>query len=901
MVQTGASTEVRLAERLAGAISRNYVRALTTTIGAVSGLWSPTARPEWPFVARTTPAAEITDGLSRLPSRVQLIIGAAGVGKTVLASEITRAVADRTVGQVIGLAELAGVPLGAFGPLLARFGISAEPERAVPALMSAIGGAAGRYLLFVDDIPRLDDVSAAAVYQLVRAFGVPTVATARLGERFPAPIQRMIDEGLTERHDLAGLTSSQVGELLDRRFDARVSYADVQRLARRTSGNPLYLRVLVESAQLRGKVRPDGDTIRIDEGDAPTDLINAMATRLADLTDDQRRVLRLAALLQPVSRGILAATVHEAVQVSALEARGFVATELGTDRLRLTHPLIAEGLAQDDHAAQDIAEAVRRLRATGDDRDRLHAVRLELQCSTPPPIGELAWGAGYAYGMGDLVTASDFARALLARDADRASRCAALTTLASTQSLLGEHAEAEAAFSEAEALARTPEELALVAVRRGEHLSYRRYDLAGAVAQAERIRARINAESESLDESLKQWDASLDVIAGMPLLGRLAFRVNPELAIRSAILLVVSRSSRGDLAAVRSAIDELSRIQDQIGQVDPLASAALGFARFVELICDGKVKEAAAYVEARRIDADDGIGIYTMFLGNLRQCGGRLADAERLTTLAVDQLRWRDGLGLLGVALGYQANAIAKQGRVDEAGRLLEAMTPVQRTSRNAYIQVAEAQAWIRAHSGDLDGAVEVVERAITGQGDRGSAFLAALAACIPIRLGYFDRAAAMLDWISERSPTELEIVRCIRELAVALRDRDLEALPSVLARVEASGQEPTVLDAITLALRMRPPAELRRKLELMSVRIASVVDEQPFHRAPPPLLSRRELEVARAASARERSREIAERLGTSVRTVDTQLQSAYRKLGVSSRDGLREALAEVGLLDSDD
>ncbi|WP_168627377.1 LuxR family transcriptional regulator [Cryobacterium sp. BB307] len=867
----------------------------------MSGLWSPTARPEWPFVPRPTAAAEISDGLGRLPSRVQLIVGAAGVGKTVLASEVTRAVDDRTVGQVIGLAELAGVPLGAFGPLLAQFGIPAEPERAVPALMSAIGGAAERFLLVVDDIPRLDDVSAAAVYQLVRAFGVPTVATARLGERFPAPIQRMVDEGLTVRHDLAGLTPSQVGELLDRRFDARVSYADVQRLARRTSGNPLYLRVLVESAQLRGKVRPEGDTIRIDEGDAPTDLINAMATRLTGLTDEQRRVLRLAALLQPVSRGILAATAYEAVHVSALEERGFVAAELGTDRIRLTHPLIAEGLAQDDHATQDIAEAVCRLRATGDDRDRLHAVRLELQGLTPPPIGELAWGAGYAYGMGDLVMAADFATALLARDADRASRCAALTTLASTQSLLGEHTAAEAAFAEAEALAHTPQELALVAVRRGEHLSYRRYDLAGAVAQAERIRARINAESEALDESLKQWDASLDVIAGMPLLGRLAFRVNPELAIRSAILLVVSRSTRGDLAAARSAIDELSHIQDQIGQVDPLASAALGFARFVELICDGKVKEAAEYVEARRIDADDGIGIYTMLLGNLRQCGGRLADAERLTTLAVDQLRWRDGLGLLGVALGYQANAIAKQGRVEEAQRLLDAMTPAQRTARNAYIQVAEAQAWIRAHSGDLDGAVEVVEQAITGQGDRGSAFLAALAACIPIRLGHFDRAATMLDWISERSPTELEIVRCIQELAVALRDRDLEVLPGVLSRVEASGQEPTVLDAITLALRMRPSAELRRKLELMMVRIASVVDEQPFHRAPPPLLSRRELEVARAASARERSREIAERLGTSVRTVDTQLQSAYRKLGVSSRDGLREALAEVGLLDSDE
>ena len=43
-------------------------------------------------------------------------------------------------------------------------------------------------------------------------------------------------------------------------------------------------------------------------------------------------------------------------------------------------------------------------------------------------------------------------------------------------------------------------------------------------------------------------------------------------------------------------------------------------------------------------------------------------------------------------------------------------------------------------------------------------------------------------------------------------------------------------------------------------------------------------------------SKEIAQRPGTSPRTVEAQLRSAYRKLGVNSRDGLREALAEAGL-----
>src|SRR5690606_8661306 len=105
-------------------------------------------------------------------------------------------------------------------------------------------------------------------------------------------------------------------------------------------------------------------------------------------------------------------------------------------------------------------------------------------------------------------------------------------------------------------------------------------------------------------------------------------------------------------------------------------------------------------------------------------------EAIRLTTLAVDQLRWRDGLGLLGVALGYQANALAKAGRLDDARRVLDAMTPHQRTGRHAYIQVAEAHAWIHIHEGRLDDAERTIAEAVATATERGAVFLAALACC---------------------------------------------------------------------------------------------------------------------------------------------------------------------------
>ncbi len=58
-----------------------------------------------------------------------------------------------------------------------------------------------------------------------------------------------------------------------------------------------------------------------------------------------------------------------------------------------------------------------------------------------------------------------------------------------------------------------------------------------------------------------------------------------------------------------------------------------------------------------------------------------------------------------------------------------------------------------------------------------------------------------------------------------------------------------------------------------------------------PAALTDRQLQVARMAAARLRSKEIASRLDLSVRTVDNVLGQVYRALGVSSRDELSVVL----------
>ncbi len=58
--------------------------------------------------------------------------------------------------------------------------------------------------------------------------------------------------------------------------------------------------------------------------------------------------------------------------------------------------------------------------------------------------------------------------------------------------------------------------------------------------------------------------------------------------------------------------------------------------------------------------------------------------------------------------------------------------------------------------------------------------------------------------------------------------------------------------------------------------------------------LTEREWTIALAAAGRERSKEIADRLGVSIRTVDNHLRNIYRKLGITGRDELRGQFASL-------
>ncbi|MCO1575690.1 helix-turn-helix transcriptional regulator [Crossiella sp. SN42] len=121
-----------------------------------------------------------------------------------------------------------------------------------------------------------------------------------------------------------------------------------------------------------------------------------------------------------------------------------------------------------------------------------------------------------------------------------------------------------------------------------------------------------------------------------------------------------------------------------------------------------------------------------------------------------------------------------------------------------------------------------------------------------------------------------LEVAQARRELSLVRYQLGVR----LAARKELSAARSSLSAARTLAERVGDPRG-QRAAELALHGLGGPVEA----------LTGKEEQVARLARAGHGNREIAEQLAVSVRTVELRLSSAYRKLGIAGRDGLRTAL----------
>lgn len=860
------------------------------------------------LVGRDAECAALAVALESRPPRMHLLRGAAGVGKSALAAAAAAATGRRVV-EIIGVEALADLPLAALAPLAAAEAATSDPVAAVLDAVARIGADAGAVVLVVDDAPWLDDRSAALVYQLVRAYGTPAIATARDERPLPAPLARLEAEGLVLARTVDGLPVEAVSALVSALVGAPPAMDDAVRLRDRTDGNPLLLRELIADGQRAGGVRIVDGRASLDTDRPSLRLLDVLGADLTALDLESRSLVATVALAQPVSPGVLVAAGHDVDAILRARAAGMVVTDAATGRIRTAHPLIAEILAPSVSPARrrEVASA---LAATGDPLDRATSVHVLVSAGLPAAGDDLAWAAGAAYAAGAPATAVRLAElALTSAGLPTGDAARATIVLGAARSALGDLDVADAVFAAARGIVAEPDDGALLAARHGEHLAYRRFDVAGAVEVADRALASLPpGPAAALAADADTWRAILRM-GGESVGGRtlpptdLAEEVDPALAVRAAMARIMTASMGGRRGAALESAAVIESVHRRLGAVEPLSGALFGLERYFGLLSAGDGAAALAFVtEQRGAATGPAIGIWTYTEAVHRMYSGHARRAEALAQLAEEQLRWWDGIGLLAAALALRALLLAQAGRVEAAIAAIAAMEPAQRDEPKAAMLLAECRAWLLAADGDLDRAAAIIDGAAAAAADGGYRLVAAITSATSIRLGRPDRAAALLTAIVDDVDDELGLYLALRDVALALRDRTPEQLAEPAGRLVAAGMAPTALDALALARELRPSAEVRRRLDLVAAIAAADVDAPLLSASPVarPLLTPRELEVACAAARRERSREIAERLGVSPRTVEHQLGSAYRKLGVRARDELREALHDAGLLDAE-
>ncbi|WP_262103583.1 helix-turn-helix transcriptional regulator [Arthrobacter sp. Marseille-P9274] len=269
-------------------------------VGA-TGRGQGAARPRGVFIGRS----EELDGVSaalRDPARLgALLLGGAGIGKTVLALEAVQAVQEtHHIVHVRGSAVSSKLPYGALGYLLSEL-----PERALEHPVLAYQGlarllrrkAAGRaVLLLVDNAHELDAMSVTAVIQLALSGQARLLVLARGLTGAAEEFVQLWSDGRLKRFDLAAFTPEEAETFASCLLGGMVSRSAAEELWAQTAGSPLYLRLLVREQREAGSlVLQDGVWDLVAPVVRSGEIADVVRAQVARLHPGQRRIIELLA------------------------------------------------------------------------------------------------------------------------------------------------------------------------------------------------------------------------------------------------------------------------------------------------------------------------------------------------------------------------------------------------------------------------------------------------------------------------------------------------------------------------------------------------------------------------------------------------------------------------------
>ena len=867
----------------------------------------------WPLVGRTEELSFCTGLFSTEDVPGVIIAGAAGVGKTRLASEVLDAArrADYEVVRATASDVARSIPLGAIAHLLPEAGLrpSAPFELLRAARAALVNRDVGRGLVVgVDDAHLLDAASATLVHQLVVSRDAFLVVTVRSGEPCPDSVVALWKDEACEYVALQPLAYAELGDLLELALGP-MDGPSLHVLWEATLGTPLLVRELVLDGLERHLLVERGGIWHWRGPPIPgRRLLELVEMRLGVLGQAEREVVEAIALGEQIGRSFF--TGDAATAVDALIGRGVVEESRDGRRinLRMAHPLYADAVrtamppARAISVQRQLADA---LSAVGvrrrEDVLRLAVWRLETGGPADPTI--LSRAAQHAVTVLDPALAERLARAAEEAGAGFSARQALALSLAGQ----GRFEEADLLMLKLEGEARTDEERTATTVARARNLIAlgRGVEAAAVVADAEVVVSGVRQRRQlaaargavlfRLGQVVEAADAFSEVVADPSADEELRIHVAGQFAFAAAI---AGRPLQG-IALTDTWRERAAGIPD-----GTYAGWAFRTGRMLSLAIAGHLAEAEAeahayYERAVAIHDTNEAALASTSLGLIVLLQGRPTSALRWLRESAALLDEYDPFGSRPWPLAFAVQAAAQAGDAAGASSALGGAEAVARSG--APLQesnICLGRAWLACVEGAFSEAQHLAREAADIAEGRGQLASAAMALHDLARMGDPERAAPLLSKVVPR--VEGELFRAFGLHADALLARDAPALEACAAGFLELGAmlyaaEATAAAAVAYAEAGRESSAHQAAARAVSLRARCDGAVTPLLSTSSSLgdLTRREREIAALAASGLSSAEIATRLVLSVRTVDNHLHHVYGKLGVRRREDLVEVFAQ--------
>jgi DNA-binding CsgD family transcriptional regulator len=845
-----------------------------------------------------TIVAAVTDpGLAGI-----LVSGPAGVGKSRIVREGLASIAAQGFEPrwAVGTMSARKLPLGAFAPWTGS--ASNDRLQLVRSVIDSVTAApAGtKVVLGVDDVHLLDELSTFVLQQIVQRDAAKVVLTVREGERVPTEIYEIWRGGQFDRLDLQPLSADDINQLLAEALGGPVDPDAATRLWKLTRGNALYLRNIVEQEIADGRItQQSGFWQWIGEPCMPRGLVELIESRFSGLSHTVGEVVDALAVGEPLGMSTLR-RIADPDAIEEAHVRGLITVDELDDELevRLAHPLYGEV-----RRARSPETRLRRLRgrvaaelaATPGSDEMSMVVRrasLILDSDLTPDSELLLKAAGGAVWVGDLRLADRLAKAAIR--AGGSPRAYFLRAHALSWFPAG--AEAEAVLAELTGLELTDDD-------RGRLAYMRALNMLWAVGDATRAKQIIDDAAHGacprlwIDAFLTVYWFALDqpqeaIAASKNLvLENLPAVAGAETAWALAVVLADTGKAAEAAAVADTGYALAARFFDspqmRFNIADAHVSALLLAGEFTQgLAVAQRVREQGAELPgAAQLVGTAIAGRAALFAGQLDEACTLLGTAAPALSASGNEMGW-----------GYRyhvpyATALAMRGATDQAAAVLDSLAKIRRPFRKLDYEQSLARAWLAAGQGALTEAVTTVLSA--AEKAKAKDQFGAEVMCLQTAVQFGDASAASR--LAElASMVEGPRAPLAARFASALATADAAELSVISEEFEKAGDLVAAVDAAAHACIAFRQGELRgsalgcsARAEALARRCGGISTPALREVSEPLPLTGREREIVRLLGSGYSTKEVAERLCVSARTVEGHIYRAMMKTGAATRDEL--------------